>query len=203
MKVKAGLHCVGVLACWPQHPSLRGARGFCRLTTLPPQLLTWRIAPFGRFWQARHPPRYAAFNQTSSPRHSSTRLHGGYTGAATRVGLLGAGLLVVLITCRSGSRAPAAPANCAASAPMIPQNERRYCIEPGYHPAISRPINPLPAGAHGLGLRSREAALNEQRSLRRSHRLWRRLRPGRRAGSRYLHPDPDCAMQHAAQRVSC
>src|SRR5271170_2483678 len=27
----------------------------------------------GRFWQARHPPRYAAFNQTSSPRftHSS------------------------------------------------------------------------------------------------------------------------------------
>ena len=31
-------------------------------------LSTWRIAPFGRFWQARHPPRYAAFNQSSSPR---------------------------------------------------------------------------------------------------------------------------------------
>src|SRR4029077_9885489 len=31
-------------------------------------LSAWRIAPFGRFWQARHPPRYAAFNQTSSPR---------------------------------------------------------------------------------------------------------------------------------------
>jgi hypothetical protein len=38
-------------------------------------LSTWRIAPFGRFWQARHPPRYAAFNQTSSPRfpHGSSR----------------------------------------------------------------------------------------------------------------------------------
>jgi hypothetical protein len=35
---------------------------------------TWRIAPFGRFWQARDPPRYATFNQTSSPRflHSSS-----------------------------------------------------------------------------------------------------------------------------------
>ena len=31
-------------------------------------LSTWRIAPFGRFWQARHPPRYAAFNQSSSPK---------------------------------------------------------------------------------------------------------------------------------------
>jgi hypothetical protein len=36
-------------------------------------LSTRRIAPFGRFWQARHRPRYAAFNQKSSPRfpHSS------------------------------------------------------------------------------------------------------------------------------------
>src|SRR4029077_15769008 len=50
---------------------------------------TWRIAPFGRFWQARHPPRYAAFNQTSSPRftHSSLsragrqRLHTSVYGA--------------------------------------------------------------------------------------------------------------------------
>src|SRR5207247_10034873 len=31
-------------------------------------LSTWRIAPFRRVWQARHPPRYAAFNQPSSPR---------------------------------------------------------------------------------------------------------------------------------------
>jgi hypothetical protein len=29
-------------------------------------------------------------------------------------------------------------ATWAASAPMIPQNERRYCFEPGYHPAICR-----------------------------------------------------------------
>ena len=38
-------------------------------------LSTWRIAPFGRFWQARHPPRYAAFIQPSSPRfpHSSNK----------------------------------------------------------------------------------------------------------------------------------
>jgi hypothetical protein len=36
-------------------------------------LSTWRIAPFGRFWQARHPPRYAASLKPSSPRfkHSS------------------------------------------------------------------------------------------------------------------------------------
>jgi DNA polymerase beta thumb len=26
----------------------------------------------GRFWQARHPPRYAAFNETSSPRFTHT-----------------------------------------------------------------------------------------------------------------------------------
>ena len=34
---------------------------------------SWRIAPFERFWQARHPPRYAAFITPSSPsfRHSS------------------------------------------------------------------------------------------------------------------------------------
>src|SRR5215203_1336537 len=36
---------------------------------------SWRIALFERFWQARHPPRYAAFNPPSSPssRHSSRR----------------------------------------------------------------------------------------------------------------------------------
>src|SRR5262245_23572976 len=39
-------------------------------------LSAWRIAPFGRFWQAGHPPRYAAFNQTSSPKfpHSPVKL---------------------------------------------------------------------------------------------------------------------------------
>jgi hypothetical protein len=31
-------------------------------------LSTRRIALFGRFWRARHPPRYAALNQTSSLR---------------------------------------------------------------------------------------------------------------------------------------
>src|SRR4051794_33413148 len=34
---------------------------------------SWRIALSKRFWQARHPPRYAAFTPPSSPsfRHSS------------------------------------------------------------------------------------------------------------------------------------
>src|SRR5207342_338144 len=41
-------------------------------------LSTWRIAPFGRFWQARHPPRYAASLKPSSPRftHSSKKSDG-------------------------------------------------------------------------------------------------------------------------------
>ncbi|MDI2078385.1 hypothetical protein QJT78_52155, partial [Bradyrhizobium sp. Mp27] len=36
---------------------------------------SWRIALLERFWQARHPPRYAAFLTPSSPRfrHSSFR----------------------------------------------------------------------------------------------------------------------------------
>src|SRR4051794_38441945 len=36
-------------------------------------MCSWRIALLERFWQARHPPRYAAFKPQSSPssRHSS------------------------------------------------------------------------------------------------------------------------------------
>src|SRR4051795_5642206 len=36
-------------------------------------MCSWRIALLERFWQARHPPRYAAFKPPSSPssRHSS------------------------------------------------------------------------------------------------------------------------------------
>src|SRR3954452_12798475 len=38
-------------------------------------MCSWRIALLERFWQARHPPRYAAFTPPSSPssRHSSNR----------------------------------------------------------------------------------------------------------------------------------
>src|SRR4051812_31019558 len=37
-------------------------------------MCSWRIALLERFWQARHPPRYAAFKPPSSPssRHSSS-----------------------------------------------------------------------------------------------------------------------------------
>jgi hypothetical protein len=35
-------------------------------------LSTWRIAPFGRFWRARHPPRYAAFNRSRKCFHMRT-----------------------------------------------------------------------------------------------------------------------------------
>jgi lipoprotein-anchoring transpeptidase ErfK/SrfK len=36
-------------------------------------MCSWRIALLERFWQAPHPPRYAAFTPSSSPssRHSS------------------------------------------------------------------------------------------------------------------------------------
>src|SRR5215210_2639989 len=42
-------------------------------------MCSWRIALLERFWQARHPPRYAAFTPPSSPssRHSSRPLSSG------------------------------------------------------------------------------------------------------------------------------
>src|SRR3954467_11096583 len=51
-------------------------------------MCSWRIALLERFWQARHPPRYAAFKPRSSPssRHSSllARLHHGSMLLVTR-----------------------------------------------------------------------------------------------------------------------
>ncbi|MDI2078362.1 hypothetical protein, partial [Bradyrhizobium sp. Mp27] len=43
---------------------------------------SWRIALLERFWQARHPPRYAAFLTPSSPRfrHSSRATGKWYVG---------------------------------------------------------------------------------------------------------------------------
>jgi hypothetical protein len=64
----------------PHRSCLRAAvrAAYRRQGCMGTDLSTWRIAPFGRLWQARHPPRYAAFNRLSPPRFRlSSRAGGG------------------------------------------------------------------------------------------------------------------------------
>src|SRR4051812_45034701 len=81
-------------------------------------MCSWRIALLERFWQARHPPRHAAFKPPSSPssRHSSA--HGLPIAAVEGEGHAHA--LAVVAADLQAVRAPAGVARVHGDAPLVP-----------------------------------------------------------------------------------